>query len=228
MHLEEDTFHDRLDWKLWRRVIRHAFPYKGYLVGIAIFAIVIAACEACFALVTRWAVDDVSAGLDNFSVFPFVGAYMGLTLVLVLSVWGFIILAGGLSHHMSHDIRRDTFQRIQDLEFAYFDHRPTGWLISRLTSDCDKLSRIIAWSFLDLVWAGSLILAIAIILLFLDLKLGLLVLGVVPPLMVISAWFQKRLLLSSRCSTISYIQLMLHYCSISTLRRNFPDTIKST
>lgn len=198
MHLEEDTFHDRLNWRLWRQVLRHAYPYKRYMIGIALFAIIIATCEACFALVTRWAVDDVSSMVEGFSAIPYVGAYMGLAMGLVLSVWGFIILAGGLSHHMSHDIRRDTFKRLQELEFAYFDHRPTGWLISRLTSDCDKLSRIIAWSFLDLVWASSLIIAISVILLILNLKLGLLVLGVVPPLMVISAWFQKRLLLSSR------------------------------
>ncbi|NDV61513.1 ABC transporter ATP-binding protein [Puniceicoccales bacterium CK1056] len=198
MHLEEDTFHNRLDWKLWHQVLRHAYPYKRFLVGIALLAVTIATCEACFALVTRWAIDDVSSMEEGFSVLPYVSAYMGLALTLVLGVWGFIILAGGLSHHMSHDIRRDTFKRLQELEFAYFDHRPTGWLISRLTSDCDKLSRIIAWSFLDLVWASSLILAISVILLSLNLKLGLLVLSVVPPLMMISSWFQKRLLLSSR------------------------------
>lgn len=198
MQLEEDTFHDRLDWKLWRQVLQHALPYKRLMIGIGLCAVIIAACDASFALVTRWAVDSVTAMADGFSVLPFIASYIGLALTLGIGVWGFINLAGSLSHNMSHDIRRDTFIRLQELEFAYFDHRPTGWLISRLTSDCDKLSRIIAWSFLDMVWACSLILAISIILLVLNLKLGLLVLAVVPPLVLISSWFQKRLLLSSR------------------------------
>jgi ATP-binding cassette subfamily B protein len=197
-HLEEDTFHDRLDLKLWRQVFRQALPYKGYLVGIAVAAVVIAACEASFALVTRWAVDDVTAAGEGFTVFPYVATFMGLALALAAGVLVFIIFAGSLSHHLSHDIRRAAFVRLQELEFAYFDHRPTGWMISRLTSDCDKLSRILAWSFLDLVWASSLLVAISVILLFLNLKLGLLVLAVVPPLVLISSWFQKRLLLSSR------------------------------
>jgi ATP-binding cassette subfamily B protein len=198
MHMEEETFHDRLDLKLWGQVLRHALPYKRLMIALGLAAMVIAACDASFALITRWAVDDVTRMEEGFSVFPYVAGYLGLSATLAIGVWGFIVLAGSLSHLMSHDIRRATFARIQELEFAYFDHRPTGWLISRLTSDCDKLSRVIAWSLLDLVWASSLILAISVILLVLNLKLGLIVLGVVPPLVVISSWFQKRLLLSSR------------------------------
>ncbi|HSH09577.1 MAG TPA: ABC transporter ATP-binding protein, partial [Oceanipulchritudo sp.] len=201
MHVEEDTFHDRLDWGLWRQVFRHALPYKGLVIKLAVAAIVIAACDASFALVTRWAVDDVSAAVaagTSFSAWRYAAAYFGVAATLAVSVCCFIIFAGSLSHCMSHDIRRDTFTRIQELEMSYFDHRPTGWLISRLTSDCDKLARIIAWSFIDLVWANSLVLAISVILLVLNLKLGLIVIGVVPPLLVISSWFQKRLLLSSR------------------------------
>ncbi len=201
MHVEEDTFHDRLDWGLWRQVFRHALPYKRYVIGLSVAAVILAICDASFALITRWAVDDVSAAVEageSFSAWPYVGAYLGLAVTLAVGVRSFIIFAGSLSHHMSHDVRRATFTRIQELEMSYFDHRPTGWLISRLTSDCDKLSRIIAWSLLDLVWSSSLIVAISVILLSLNFKLGLIVIGVVPPLLVVSSWFQKRLLLSSR------------------------------
>lgn len=198
MYIEEETFSSRLDWSLWRQIFKHALPYKRYLIGLSVGAVVIAVCDASFILVTRWAIDDVTQSEGPLNVFPYMGVYMALATLLGLGVWSFIIFAGSLSHHMSHDIRRATFTRIQELELSYFDHRPTGWLISRLTSDCDKLSRIIAWSFLDIVWASSLVTAISVILLFLNLKLGLIVLMVVPPLVLISAWFQKRLLLSSR------------------------------
>jgi len=198
MHIEEDTFHESLDWKLWRQVFQHALPYKRLVVGIAIAAVSIAIVDASFALVTRWAVDDLSSVEGAINVFPYVGTYMLLTVILVAGVWAFINFAGTLSHRMSHDIRLATFTRLQDLEFAYFDHRPTGWLISRLTSDCDKLSRIIAWSFLDIVWASCLVTAITVILLILNLKLALIVLMVIPPLLWVSSRFQKMLLLSSR------------------------------
>ncbi|MES2924393.1 MAG: ABC transporter ATP-binding protein [Verrucomicrobiota bacterium] len=193
---QEDVFSDKLDLSLWARVFRHALPYKRLLVPLAISAVAIALVDASFALVTRWAVDDVTAGQSN--LWPHMAVYGFLTLALSVGVWVFIISAGGLSNNMSHDIRAECFKRLQELEFAYFDHRPTGWLISRLTSDCDKLARIIAWGSLDLVWAVCLVLVIAVILIVLHPLLGLLVLSVVPPLVFISAIFQKKLLLSSR------------------------------
>ncbi|MGJ8654960.1 MAG: ABC transporter ATP-binding protein [Akkermansiaceae bacterium] len=195
---EEDVFSDRLDLDLWIRVFRHALPYKRLLIWLASSAVVIAMVDATFALVTRWAVDDVTKAGNELNLWPYFGVYGLLIIALASGVWVFINSAGGLSNNMSHDIRESCFKHIQKLEFAYFDHRPTGWLISRLTSDCDKLARIIAWGALDLVWAVGLVVMISIVLLVLNPILGLLVLAVVPPLIIVSMFFQKKLLLSSR------------------------------
>ncbi|MFT5906653.1 MAG: ATP-binding cassette subfamily B protein [Cryomorphaceae bacterium] len=195
---EEDVFSDRLDLNLWVRVFRHALPYKRLLIRLAISAVVIAMVEATFALVTRWAVDDVTTAGNELNLWPYIAVYSFLIITLSAGVWVFINAAGGLSNNMSHDIRESCFKHIQKLEFAYFDHRPTGWLISRLTSDCDKLARIIAWGTLDFVWATCLVIMISIVLLVLNPMLAMLVLSVIPPLIVISMFFQKKLLLSSR------------------------------
>ena len=195
---QEDVLSDKLDLSLWTRVFRHTLPYKRLLVPLLISAVMIAVIEASYALITRWAVDDVMKVGNTLNMWPPITAYAVLTLALAVGVWVFINSAGGLANHMSHDIREECFKRIQELEFAYFDHRPTGWLISRLTSDCDKLARIIAWGSLDLIWAVCLVIMVAVILVVLHPVLGLLVLSVVPPLILVSAVFQKKLLLSSR------------------------------
>ncbi|HSJ01592.1 MAG TPA: ABC transporter transmembrane domain-containing protein, partial [Verrucomicrobium sp.] len=206
---QEDVFSDKLDLSLWSRVFRHALPYKKLLVPLAVAAVGIALCDASFALVTRWTVDAVATQIGSvapdaaqdgakLNLVPYVSVYLGLALALSIGVWAFINAAGGLSNNMSHDIRAECFKKLQELEFAYFDHRPTGWLISRLTSDCDKLARIIAWGTLDVLWAVCLVIMIAVVMVVLNPVLGLLVLSVVPPLLFISAVFQKKLLLSSR------------------------------
>lgn len=194
----EDEFSEKFDMGLWKKVFRIALRYKQFLIPLAISAVAIAGVDASFALVTRWTVDDVNEIDSMMDLAPHISAYLALTIGLSAGVLVFIRSAGALANHMSHDIRRDCFQRLQELEFSYFDHRPIGWMISRLTSDCDKLSRIIAWGTLDLVWAFCLVVMIAVILVVLNPVLGLLVLAVVPPLVVISGVFQKKLLLSSR------------------------------
>ena len=195
---QEDAFHSRLDFGLWRRVFSHALHYRRQLILLAISAVTLAAIDASFVQVTRAAIDDVVVNGPGVRLWLFAAIYFGLTTGLAGGVFVFINMAGEISNRVAHDIRKASFDRLQQLEFSYYDTRPIGWLISRMTSDCDKLARIIAWGFLDFIWAICLVAFISVILLVMNWKLGLLLLSVLPPLIVISASFQKRLLLSAR------------------------------
>jgi ATP-binding cassette, subfamily B, bacterial len=196
--LLQDEFKARLDAGLWGKIFRRALPLKRLLIPLFVTAVLTAMCDAGFALVTRWVIDGVATRGAAAPFGLYIAVYLGLTLGLSGCVWMFIALAGTISNRMAHDIRRDGFDRLQDLEFAYFDTRPVGWLISRLTSDCDRLSRIIAWGFLDIVWGLSYIAMIALSLLIMNWRLALIVLAILPPLAVVSKYFQKKMLLSSR------------------------------
>ncbi len=196
--LHEDEFQPRLDAGLWWRIFQHALRLKRFLIPLAIAAMGIAALDASFAQVTRFTIDAVVKGGPQAHLGRYAGWYLLLTVLLSLGVWIFIEMAGKISNHLSHDIRRLGFDRLQELEFAYYDHRPIGWLITRLTSDCDRLARIIAWGFLDLVWGTCFVLMIALSLLLMNWRLALVVLAVLPPLAVVSKYFQRAMLLSNR------------------------------
>lgn len=194
----EDDFKAELDAGLWWKILRRALHLKRYLVPLFIVALLMAACDASFAFVTRWVIDGVVRDGTDAPFTLYAATYLGITLVLCVSVWFFIFLAGNISNRLAHDIRRDSFDRLQELEFSFFDTRPVGWLIARLTSDCDRLARTIGWGFLDIVWGLSFVLMISISLLVLNWQLGLIVLAIVPPLVIISRFFQKKLLFSAR------------------------------
>lgn len=195
---QEDDFKAKLDAGLWWKIFRRALGMKRYLIPLAIAAVTIAVCDAAYALVTRWVIDGVMREGAQAPFGHYIAVYLGITLAICTGIWVFIEMAGNLSNRLAHDIRRDSFERLQQLEFAFFDTRPVGWLISRLTSDCDRLARIISWGFLDIVWGLSLVCMIAVSLLIMNWRLGLIVLAVVPPLAVIAKFFQKRMLMSAR------------------------------
>ncbi len=48
-------------------------------------------------------------------------------------------MGGKIRTHVSHDIRRDGFANLQRLSFSFYDYRPVGWLMARMTSDCAPL-----------------------------------------------------------------------------------------
>jgi ATP-binding cassette subfamily B protein len=194
----DEEFTGRLDLGVWKTLLAYGRPYRRSFLVLGLAGLATATFDALFGLVIRNAVDAVSlpgraAGLWNAAL-----QYAGVSLGIFGCILVFINTAGRLTAWICHDIRRDAFHRLQELELGFHDRRSVGWLLSRLTSDCDRLSRILGWMLLDLVWGTGLVLAVSAILLALSPRLALLVLTVVPALAVVSAVFQRRLLASSR------------------------------
>ena len=195
---QEDEFSARLDTGLWWKIFRRSLRYKRQLYPLFASAVVLAVCDALFVQITRWVIDGVVRDGAAAPFGRYVAVYLAITVVFSGCVWSFINLAGSLCNHLAHDIRTESFDKLQALEFAFFDTRPVGWLISRLTSDCDRLARVIGWGLLDITWGITYVVMIAASLLYMNWRLGLIVIGVVPPLALISRIFQKKMLLSSR------------------------------
>ena len=92
------------------------------------------------------------AGRTDTAFKLYAAFYIVLVTMFSLLVWVFIRAAGHLATGIAFDLREQGFERLQELSFSYYDTRPTGWLVSRLTSDCTKISSLLPWFMLDLSW----------------------------------------------------------------------------
>jgi ATP-binding cassette subfamily B protein len=124
--------------------------------------------------------------------------YLGLVAIMAVLIWFFIVMAGRAATGFAYDVRRAAFARLQELSFSFYDKRPVGWLMARLTSDSERVSSIIPWFLLDAVWGTTLIIGIGVMMLHLNWRLGLWVMLILPPLAVVSVVFQRKLLRSQR------------------------------
>ncbi len=195
---EEEYGGGRFDWKLWRRILRHARPHRRWLRIMLLSGVLLAGIETLLPLSNAWIIDQAVAGETDSAFWGFAALYLVLTAAFSVVVWWFIRAAGRLTTGVGFDLREQGFSRLQDLSFSYFDTRPTGWLVSRLTSDCTKISNLLPWFMLDLAWGSSFIMGIVVAMLVIDWQLGLWVLVIVPPLALVSWYFQRKLLRSSR------------------------------
>ncbi|MCA9000660.1 MAG: ABC transporter ATP-binding protein [Planctomycetes bacterium] len=200
---DEDFQNSRIQLTTWKRLFAFARAYPGTLTRLVVFATTTGAFETCFPLVSKNLIDAIEAhqldpagAAPNFV--PYVATYVGLMVGMAFSVWGFIRAAGSLKACCAADVRTECFEKLQNLEFAYYDKRATGWLMSRLTSDCERLANIMAWGMLDITWSITFLLGTSAIMVFLNWKLGLMVMLVAPLLAFASRFFQSRLLTASR------------------------------
>ena len=201
--IQEEEYASGVQLQLWKRLFEFAKVYKGSLIILVSCGIGTAMAEAAFPLITRELIDTAAAQGTDTDLAAFGVMYAGLVCVVVTSTFGFFYMAGRLQTFIGHDIRQAGFDNLQRLSFSYYDKRPVGWLMARLTSDCERLTDILAWGVLDLFWSTSLMLSITVAMLIMEPLLALLVLIAVPLLWWVSKYFQRIILLSARDVTKS-------------------------
>ena len=195
---DEQALASRMQAHLWRRLFAYALPYKRDLAALASFSFATAIAEVTFPLITKWVLDDVQANGRNADLLQWGLLYLLCMVVLAVAVAGFVSAAGKIRAFLSHDIRQEAFANLQRLSFSFYDHRPVGWLMARMTSDCERLSNILAWGFMDFIWGATTMVGIAGAMLVMQWQLGLLVLAILPLLYWVSVKFRRNILTSAR------------------------------
>lgn len=196
----EDDHHvsRRIDWSLWRRILANMRPYPVQIAVMALSGILLAASEITLPLLTAAIVDEAIAGESSTAMWWYAMAYLAILFFFAGVVWVFINTAGRLATGVAFDVRARSFARLQTLPFAYFDRRSSGWLVSRVTSDVTKICEIMPWLLLDLAWGSVMLLGIVGTMLVINVQLGVAIAAVVPPLVLATWWFKRRMLESSR------------------------------
>ena len=194
---EHDYYDHRIDLKLWRRIIARARPYRAPLGGLALAGMVVAVCDVLLPRITAAVIDDaVTAGGERLWIYGSI--YLTLAVIMASMVWVFIVLAGIAATGVAHDLREAGFTRLQELSFSFYDKRPVGWLMARMTSDCSRISGILPWTLLDVVWGVFLLSGITAMMFWMNWRLALVVLAIVPPLSVVTVIYQRKLIRAQR------------------------------
>ena len=195
---DEEQFKGRLDFAIWRKLIRFLKPYRMSVSLLLVTAILVVGVDVVAPILQGQVIARAGGENGMTDVWNYLIGFAGALLLLVMCIFMFICLAGRIACGVSADIRRAAFRKLQSLQFGYYDKRNVGWLMSRLTSDCNSLSRVFSWGLLDVTWGVTLLLAMSGAMFWLNWKLAIIVCTIAPVLLAVSWWFQIRLLKTSR------------------------------
>ena len=198
------------DTALFRRLLTFARPHARLFVVSFLVILGLFALELAGPYVLRQAIDGPVAealasapttadGAGAESAVP-EGLYRRLGWFALLYL--VIVLCGGLFRYLElaqlgrtgqaviHDLRTQLFAHIQRLDLAWFDRRPTGALVTRVTSDIENLNELFTSGLIVLVFDFVKIAVILVILFALDPALAGFVLGLTPLLIGTSLFFR--------------------------------------
>lgn len=118
-----------------------------------------------------------------------------LVFTAILGVFSFIqrYANGYFSQGVVYEIRNDVFKSLQRQSFAFFDRTETGQLMSRATTDVDRIRRFLGWQLMMLVNSLLLLGGIIASMVMIDLELTILSFTVIPFLFINFSLFGKKI-----------------------------------
>ena len=99
---------------------------------------------------------------------------------------------------VTHDLRRSLYSHIQRLSLAYHDHKQTGDLITRVTSDIDAIQSFINSGLLSALVNSLTLLGMLGVMLYLNWRFTLIALSIAPVLFVVVFSYTRRIKKASR------------------------------
>jgi len=198
VEFREEEFSTEFNGQTVLRILGLTKPHWPWLIGFLVTIGVVSALDAYFTYLGKRIIDEGILAGDRAALFQIIRTYGWFTIVQVLNVFGFIYLAGVLGERVQYDLRKNTFNHLQNLSLSYFDRTPVGWIMSRVTSDSERIAQLVTWGLLDVTW-GLLNIGTAVyFMVLINWQLALIVLMIIPILVVIAAQFKKKILLQFR------------------------------
>jgi len=189
-------------WATLGRIASYLKPYRGRAVVLALASIVATVAELIPPLVTKRIVDDVLILPEGTEVL--LDDRFGLLGMLVLALVGIRLVTWGaewahgwtvtwLSARVTADIRSQLYRQLELLSLQFYDKRQVGAVMSRVTSDSNRLQQFLVDGLPYLVIEAMMLVGILIALLMMSWSLAILVLIPVPLIMIWGYAFYRRM-----------------------------------
>ena len=195
---EEEEFSTQFNGRTLLRILAQTRSHWRWVVGFLLAVILVSAGDSYFTFLSKQIVDEAIVPGDRAALTRLSAIYGSLIILQAFGVFAFIFLVGILGERIRYDLRKKMFNHLQDLSFSYFDRTPVGWIMARVTSDSDRIAELVTWGMLDVTWGVMNIATAMAFMLWINWRLALVVLAIIPILVIVAAQFKKKILVEYR------------------------------
>ncbi len=196
---DDEAIEKPFNWAQLSRLFSYMKPYKKQLLPVLIVMMVLGtvtrlAIPAIIIVAIDEAIQPKNGGDPNLSKLYL---YAGLMLAVYIIQWAAntfrIRFTNIIGQHVIYDLRQDLFRHIQKLSFRFFDKRPAGSVLVRVTNDVNALQDLFTNGVVNLLMDCVQLVGIVIILLVWNFKLGAAVMITVPLMFIVSTALRRRI-----------------------------------
>ena len=175
-----------------RRLVAELAPFRPLIVAALGLIVLSAAAQATGPLLIGRAIDGAIGPGDRRLLLTYMLALAGVYIVGALASRGQTLRVGQIGQRVLAGMRERIFDRLQRLPLTYFDRRPVGDLISRVTNDVDTLNQFLSQGLTQLLGQLFSLVGIVATMLLLDWPLALVSFTIIPIMLLTTNLFARR------------------------------------
>lgn len=180
------------DSKLMKRLLNYVKPYKKYVVFAILFNLIVTALDSVRPILTKIAVDDHIAHFDMKGLI-WISFLLFITLVVESVLQYFLTYYTQLlGQKIILDLRSQLFAHTQKLALRFFDKTPIGRVVTRVTNDIESLNEMFSSGIIMVFGDVFKVLWILGFMFYMDVKLSVVTLAVLPLLIYLTSWFRRK------------------------------------
>lgn len=139
-YFEDEVVHKKIDIKQFGRILKYIMPYKHIFIIVSVLMLVSACTALLPPMLLRYIINDVIIEKDMAKLFYVVCGLIFFAATDIGLTYAQQRMMGQMGHSVIADMRRDIFYKLQELPFEYFDNRPDGKIVVRVTDYINDLA----------------------------------------------------------------------------------------
>jgi len=192
VHIDDEVLGKAYDTRLVLRLLTYVRPY-GLLVGLAfLFLVAYTALQLLGPYLVKVAIDRYIAARDLAGLDRVGLAYVAAVVGSFLFQFAHTYTTQLVGQRVMHDIRQALFGHLQYHDPAFFDRNPVGRLMTRVINDVENLNELLSSGVVAFLGDTLMIAGIAVAMLLLDWRLGLLALSLLPVMTLATHVYRRR------------------------------------
>lgn len=181
-----------IDTRLLGRIVSYLMPYKGWVFLAFITVMTAAYLDPLVPKLVQVTIDREIVNRDMDGLRRMIGILFAL-----LAAEGFLsfvnaYLTQWIGQQAIFDLRTKLYRHVQRQSLRFFDSRPIGQLITRVTSDVESLSQVLSAGVVTILGDFFKLIFIAWFMFVLDWRLALVTISVMPIMIYATFWFKRR------------------------------------
>ena len=180
------------------KILPYIKEVRRLMLVMVIFGLLGSVADIVIPQYQRYALDHFIGKRTFDTIVLFVIAY--LVTIVLQSVVNYIScsLAMIIEMRVNKKLRQTGFEHLQTLSFSYFNQNSVGYIHARLMSDTSRIGGLMSWTLVDCIWRISYLVGVVFMMLVMNAKLALMVLTIIPLLVILFTFFQKKLIKVNR------------------------------